>query len=102
LRVGGHELPRKARKVRRIAALALCAGVNDLDHRLRVTEHLNERLLMRLRPAPRSLTGPALAATGLTELDITQQVGDLSQAEKQRLGVALALLDEPHLILVDN
>lgn len=102
LRVDGYELPRKARTVRRIATLALCAGVNDLDDRLRVAEHLRERMLMRLRPAPRSVTRSALASSGLSELDTDRLVGDLSMAEKHRLGVALALLDEPRLVLVDN
>lgn len=102
LAVDGHELPRNARKVRGIAALALCEGVNDLDERLRVAEHLRERLLMRFLPAPRSITGPALAAAGLDGLDTQRLVGDLSMAETRRLGVALALLDEPRLVLVDN
>ncbi|WP_017538395.1 ABC transporter ATP-binding protein [Nocardiopsis halophila] len=102
LAVDGHELPRAARRVRGTAALALCEGVNDLDERLRVEEHLRERMLMRLRPAPRSITGPALAAAGLDGLDTRCLVGELSMADKRRLGVALALLDEPRLVLVDN
>ncbi|GAA1119644.1 ABC transporter ATP-binding protein [Nocardiopsis composta] len=102
LAVDGYELPKKARKVRGVAALALCDGVNDLEDRLRVAEHLNERLLLRFRPAPRSVTGPALAAAGLGDLDTSRMVNDLSMAEKRRLGVALALLDEPRLIVVDD
>lgn len=102
LRVDGYELPRQARRARRIAALALASGVNDLDERLRVSEHMAERLLLRFRPAPRSVTGPALAAAGLGDLDTSRMVNDLSMAEKRRLGVALALLDEPRLIVVDD
>lgn len=102
LRVGGYELPRHARRVRAFASLALCSGVNDLDERMRVAEHLRERLLLRLRPASRSLTQPALWQAGLDELDTTRLIADLSTTEKRQLGLALALLDEPRLVLVDH
>ncbi|GAA1119660.1 ATP-binding cassette domain-containing protein [Nocardiopsis composta] len=102
LRVDGYELPRQARRARRIAALALASGVNDLDERLRVSEHMAERLLLRFRPAPASVSEPALAEAGLAGLDLRTLVKDLSALERRRLGVALALLEEPRLLLVDD
>ena len=102
LAVDGHPLPRAARRVRGIASLALCPGVNDLDDRLTVGEHLTERLLLRLRPAPRAARAEALAAAGLDGLDTGRRTGALTAAQRRRLGVALALLDEPRLILVDE
>src|SRR5690606_37469371 len=102
LRVDGYELPRQARRARRIAALALASGVNDLDERLRVSEHMAERLLLRFRPAPASVSEPALAEAGLAGLDPRTLVKDLSALERRRLGVALALLEEPRLLLVDD
>ncbi|GAB3479222.1 ATP-binding cassette domain-containing protein [Nocardiopsis coralliicola] len=102
LRVDGHVLPRHARKVRRIAAPALLSGVNDLDERLRVREHLAERMLLRFRPAPEGVVAPALSAAGLSDLDRTRLVRDLSAVERARLGVALALLEEPRLLLADG
>ncbi|GAB3211030.1 ABC transporter ATP-binding protein [Marinactinospora thermotolerans] len=101
-RVDGHELPGAEAKVRGIAALGLSDGVNDLDGRLRVREHLRERLHLRLRPARRSLTRAALRAAGLDDLDTARPVGGLSAEERRRLGVALALVDEPRLLLVDD
>ncbi|PSK97180.1 ABC transporter family protein [Murinocardiopsis flavida] len=102
LTVDGHALPAKARQVRRISALGLSEGVNDLDERLRVREQLNERLLLRLRTATRPLRASALLAAGLDGIDPRRLVRDLSTAERRRLGIALALLDEPRLLLVDD
>ncbi|MGI5118827.1 ATP-binding cassette domain-containing protein [Marinactinospora thermotolerans] len=102
LRVDGHALPHRARLVRRIAALGVSEGVNDLDDRLRVREHLRERLHLRMRPARGALTGAALESAGLAESDGRRLVRDLSTLERRRLGVALALLEEPRLLLVDD
>ncbi|MEU1384504.1 MULTISPECIES: ATP-binding cassette domain-containing protein [unclassified Nonomuraea] len=90
LSVAGHTRPRAVRKA---AALALVDGVTDLDRALTVKEHLRER---RRRPYQEVLKRAGLAApdtTPVSELDREQQV---------RLGVALALLDEPAVILADN
>ncbi|MDA2810852.1 ATP-binding cassette domain-containing protein [Nocardiopsis sp. RSe5-2] len=102
LAVDGHPLPRRARKVRDIAALGLSQGVNDLDERLRVAEHLTERMLLRFRPAPKSAVAPALEEAGLGDLDTHTLAKDLTGLERLRLGVALALLEEPRLLLVDD
>ncbi|GAA2010021.1 hypothetical protein GCM10009799_42610 [Nocardiopsis rhodophaea] len=102
LTIDGHPHPRKARTIRQITALGLTDGVNDLDDRLRVQEHLNERHYLRLRPANRALTNAALTNAGLADLDTTRLTTDLTTNEKRRLGIALALIDEPRLLLVDN
>ncbi|TQN32727.1 ABC transporter family protein [Haloactinospora alba] len=102
LHVDGHPVPASARRVRRVSALGLFDGVNDLDERLRVTEHLSERTHLRLRPAGRSQHRAALSDADLPDVDTRALVRDLSMVEKRRLGVALALLEEPRLLLVDN
>ncbi|WP_328807994.1 ATP-binding cassette domain-containing protein [Nonomuraea antri] len=93
LRVAGHT---RRRAIRRVAALALVDGVTDLDRSLTVREHLRER---RRRPA--AAYGAALERAGLT-VDERAFVRDLDREQRVRLGVALALLDEPRAILADN
>lgn len=102
LRVDGHALPRRARRVRRISSLGLMDEVNALDDRLRVREHLSEGLLLRLRPASRGLADEAMEAADLGGLDRGALVKDLTMLERRRLGVALALLAEPRLLAVDD
>lgn len=102
LHVDGYAVPASARRVRRISALGLFDGINDLDERLRVTEHLSERTHLRLRPAGRSQHRAALSDADLPDVDPRTFVRNLSMVAKRRLGVALALLEEPRLLLVDN
>ncbi|MFE9245616.1 ATP-binding cassette domain-containing protein [Nocardiopsis sp. NPDC006938] len=102
LHVDGYTLPRQARKVRRISSLGLMDDVNALDDRLRVGEHLSEARLLRMRPATRSVTDQAMEAAGLADLDRRTMTKELSMLERRRLGVALALVYEPRLLVVDN
>ncbi|MDS1272190.1 ATP-binding cassette domain-containing protein [Lipingzhangella sp. LS1_29] len=105
LHVDGHDCYRTARagrQVRRICALGLSAGVNDLDERIRVREHLNERIHLRLRAPRREVRDQALTAAGLTSADTHRLTGELSLLEQRRLGLALALIEEPRLVLVDD
>ncbi|WP_304453650.1 ATP-binding cassette domain-containing protein [Nocardiopsis sp. YSL2] len=102
LHVDGFQLPRQARRARRISALGLMEGVNDLDDRLRVREHLAEGLLLRMRPAARGTTDEAMAAAGLADLDRSTLVKDLPMLERRRFGTALALVNEPRLLAVDD
>jgi ABC-type multidrug transport system ATPase subunit len=102
LHVDGFPLPRQARKVRRISALGLMEGVNDLDDRLRVGEHLTEGLLLRTRPAARGTADEAMAAADLADLDRSTPVRELSMLERRRFGAALALVGEPRLLAVDD
>lgn len=102
LHVDGYVLPDQARKVRRISALGLMDDVNALDERLRVSEHLSEARLLRLRPSARSVSDAAMSAAGLADLDRRTMVKELSMLERRRLGVALALVCEPRLLVVDT
>ncbi|GIH44920.1 ABC transporter [Microbispora rosea] len=106
LTVGGLARPRG---IRRIAALGLFTEVNAFDDALTVREHLQERLrphgfLWRRRhpDAARS----ALAHAGLDPDALAQGdrtlARELSRDQAVRLGVALALLDQPGLLLVDD
>lgn len=100
--VDGHELPRRARRVRRISSLGLMSEVNALDERLRVREHLSEAALLRFRPAARGLADFAMEAADLADLDRRTLVKELDALERRRLGVALALMAEPRLLAVDD
>ncbi|WP_197042705.1 ATP-binding cassette domain-containing protein [Microbispora rosea] len=106
LTVGGLATPRG---IRRIAALGLFTEVNAFDDALTVREHLQERLrphgfLWRRRhpDAARS----ALAHAGFDPDALAQGdrtlARELTRDQAVRLGVALALLDQPGLLLVDD
>lgn len=91
LSVAGHTGPRAIRKV---AALALVDGVTDFDRALTVREHLRER--RRRKPYAEVLARVGLAAG---ERD---RAGELDREQQVRLGLALALLDRPKMIVADN
>lgn len=113
--VGGHRLPKKMSAVREITALGPVADVNDLDAALTVTEQLRERSMLRPyfrgwrleRPAERrARIDRSLRLTGL-DLNALPKgprttVRNLERLAELRLGVALALLDEPRLLAVDD
>lgn len=113
--VAGHPLPRKMAAVRRVAALGPVPQVNDLDAALTVTELLRERSLLRryfsgwrLERASdrRARVNRSLQLAGLS-LDALPKgprttVRNLDRLEELRLGVALALLDEPKVLAVDD
>ncbi|MEU1086590.1 ATP-binding cassette domain-containing protein [Streptomyces sp. NPDC005892] len=118
---GGHPLPGRLAAVRRITALGPVQGVSELDPALTVAEHLRERALLRnrytgpvralLRPrreraAVGERIGQVVNAAGL-DLSALPRAGrtrarDLERLDALRLSVALALLDEPRLLAVDD
>ncbi|MCX5396508.1 ATP-binding cassette domain-containing protein [Streptomyces sp. NBC_00102] len=118
---GGYPLPGRLAAVRRITALGPVPGVSELDPALTVAEHLRERALLRsrytgpvralLRPRrERAAVGERIAevvaAAGL-RLEALPKAGrtqarDLERLDALRLSVALALLDEPRLLAVDD
>ncbi|WEH32957.1 ATP-binding cassette domain-containing protein [Streptomyces sp. AM 4-1-1] len=120
--VAGHRVPRRSAAVRRVCGLGPVPGVSELDPALTVAEHLRERALLQrryggalrafLRPrAERSAeTGSrvdgALAAAGLDLASLPKaertSVRDLERLEALRLSVALALVDRPRLLAVDD
>ncbi|GAA3151012.1 hypothetical protein GCM10010466_47660 [Planomonospora alba] len=94
----------KPRAIRRIAALGLVDGVNDLDGALTVREHVHERVrgpFWSARSAGRAAAALERAGLGLSPDDRTLVRG-LGREERVRLGIALALLDEPGLLVLDN
>ncbi|MFI6811223.1 ATP-binding cassette domain-containing protein [Nonomuraea sp. NPDC050328] len=90
LSVAGVE---RRRAIRKVAALALVDGVTDFDRRLTVREHLRER--------GRQPYQQVLERVGFTAGDRTP-VGELDREGQVRLGLALALLDRPKVIVADN
>ncbi|NUR90169.1 MAG: ATP-binding cassette domain-containing protein [Nonomuraea sp.] len=90
LSVAGHTRPRA---IRRAASLALVDGVTDLDRSLTIAEHLRER---RRKPYAK-----AVKAAGL-DADARTHVRDLDREQRVRLGLAMALLDDPAVIVADN
>ncbi|MEV4185422.1 ATP-binding cassette domain-containing protein [Streptosporangium canum] len=101
LTVGRYGRPRA---IRRVAALGLVDGVNDLEKALTVREHLHERspgMFWGRRQESRAGTALTLAGLELSPGDRTL-IRDLSREERVRLGIALALLDAPGLLVLDN
>ncbi|ETK33585.1 ABC transporter ATP-binding protein [Microbispora sp. ATCC PTA-5024] len=106
LAVGGHTSPRA---IRRVAALGLFPDVNPLDDALSVREHLHERMRphgLLWRRGNGDVVTPALARAGLDPAALPEGdrtlARDLTRDQAVRLGIALALLDGPGLLLVDD
>ncbi|WP_433223243.1 ATP-binding cassette domain-containing protein [Microtetraspora malaysiensis] len=106
LSVGGQNA---IRRIQRTAALGLISDVNDLDGALSVREHLHERLGPWGPPWRRRLTRSAEEALAEAGLDLSALPGGeralvraLTRDQAVRLGIALALLDRPGLLLVDD
>lgn len=97
--LGRYRLPEQHRQIRRQVSLALVPGVNDLDPALTVGEHVRERLLLAGR-----LPRQAAVTTALRDTDLTPDtlVRHLDPADRQLLGLALARLDQPGLIVLDD
>ncbi|MBG0828166.1 ATP-binding cassette domain-containing protein [Planomonospora sp. ID67723] len=101
LTVAGHTGPRA---IRRVAALGLIDGVNDLERALTVREHVHERvrgLFWNAGSARRAGAAMERAGLELSPEDRTL-IRDLGREQRVRLGIALALLDEPGLLVLDN
>ncbi|GGK57517.1 hypothetical protein Ppa06_15750 [Planomonospora parontospora subsp. parontospora] len=90
--------------IRRVAALGLVDGVNDLEGSLTVREHVHERsrgLFWNARSRARAAAALERAGLDLSPDDRTL-VRELGREQRVRLGVALALLDGPGLLVLDN
>lgn len=103
--VCGLALPRRARRLRRVAALGPVPGVNELEPALSVAEHLRERRWLQRRDGRR----PVAEALALAGLDPDRMatgprtlVRDLDAREELQLGLALALLGRPRLLCLDE
>ncbi|MBK8468387.1 MAG: MMPL family transporter [Candidatus Phosphoribacter sp.] len=119
LDIAGYLMPDQAAAVRRVTALAEIGGVNDLDPLLTVSDHLVERLATRtwhpwVGSDPRTmaerllgdLLGYAVAAVpgahASPALSPSTRVRDLRPLERWTLGVTMAMLDDPRIVLVDD
>lgn len=99
LAVCGHELPEEAGAVRSAVALARVGGVAELEPELRVRDHLVERGRHGLDREARF--DKACGRLGLA-VDREALVGGLSASQAVLLSLALALLDEPAVVLLDD
>jgi len=87
--------------VRRRTSLALVGGVNDLSDTLSVPDHVREALALHgERATPVRITA-ALSAVGLT-CDPARKAGSLSAIDRELLGVALAQVYRPRVLIVDD
>ncbi|GAB47823.1 MMPL family transporter [Mobilicoccus pelagius] len=117
--VAGYLLPEQAAAVQRRVALAEMHGINDLDDALTVAGHIAERLSARtLMPWARRrdidrvmnrFTAALVAAREVkgavvprTQIDPTWYVGDLNSVERELLGVVLALVEQPRVLVLDE
>lgn len=97
--VGRLDVASNMAAVRRIAALGLVDGVNDLDDALTAGQHAREAILLR---GGRSATvHSVLSRVGLTEHERTR-VRDLDVEQRERLGIAMGLVGSPTVLLVDD
>ncbi|MEU5880413.1 ATP-binding cassette domain-containing protein [Spirillospora sp. NPDC047279] len=100
LTVCGMALPGAAAKVRAKAAVARATGAAELEPELRVRDHVRERRLI-LGRTPRDAFGRACEAIG-AELPAKALVGDLRPSDATRLALALALMEEPDVLVLDD
>jgi ABC-2 type transport system ATP-binding protein len=93
--------------IQRVAAIGETQGVNELDDALTVAEHVFERrhlramLLPRRRANRNGKVAAVLAPLGL-EVDPGTPTGDLGPRDRHLLGAALALMDRPRLLVLDD
>jgi ABC-type multidrug transport system ATPase subunit len=99
-RIDGHRLPDELYEVQRIAALGLVPGVSALEPGLSVVEQFRERELLSLRFRTSAQTVAALEAW--LGVPATTLVRDLDALRKHLLGVAMALIGSPRLIVADD
>ncbi|GAB7033390.1 ATP-binding cassette domain-containing protein [Streptomyces sp. NPDC021749] len=120
--VAGFPLPKRMGTVRGRTALAHVPGVADLEPALTVGEHLKEQALLarrstnspagllpwgkRHREATRARIDAALAVAGLDPDTLPKglrtTVRDLERLQALRLSIALAVMQDPQLLAVDD
>lgn len=99
LTVGGAELPRDASAVRARVAVARAGGAFELEPELRIRDHLVER---GTRGHDRDARFDK--ACGRLGLAVSGEslVGELDPCQTTLLCLALAVLDEPRIVLLDD
>jgi RND superfamily putative drug exporter len=106
-------LPAQSRAVRAQVSLAEMPGLNDLEDSLSVEQHVAERIsaldfrlwISRARVA-RVLdavdTAVRAASGDAVRLDRKMLVADLTPVERKVLGIALAMVGTPAVVIVDD
>ncbi|WP_157419863.1 ATP-binding cassette domain-containing protein [Actinomadura kijaniata] len=99
LRVCGIALPGGAARVRGRVAVARATGAAELEPDLRVRDHVRERALAAGSPA-----AAFDEAAGTVGLDVpgATVVAELAAADATRLALALALLEAPEALVLDD
>jgi ABC-type multidrug transport system ATPase subunit len=101
LRVMGIDARRRPGAVRALVALGLFAGLNDLAEPLTVSDTVRAELALRGTTPTRERVAAVPAALDLP-LDGKERVGDLTMGGRATLGVALALVAKPRVLVVDD
>lgn len=100
-RAGGRALPAQAGAVRRLVTVAQAGGAVELQDRWRVAEAIALRGVLRGLTIGAREAADALAACALDPAP-TALVRDLGAAERTRLAIALAWLEDPPAVVVDD
>lgn len=99
-RVCGHDVKRRPGSVRSLVALGVMPAVHELDDELTVREHLAEQLVACPCATPLG-GGLVLCRVRLAGLE-GRRAGELDVEQRARLGVALALMGDPRVVVVDD
>jgi ABC-type cobalamin/Fe3+-siderophores transport system ATPase subunit len=101
LEVAGCRLPREHRRVAKICGMGVFAGLNDLADNLLSRRVLTAELELYRKPHHRQDVQEFLENWGLSHIaDI--RVRDLDEMDRVRFGIALALVNQPKMLIVDD
>jgi ABC-2 type transport system ATP-binding protein len=101
MRSFGVDALRNAGAVRKRTALGLVAGVNDLSDTLSVRDHVRETLVLSGQATTPARVAATLRPVGLAT-NVSTKAGDLTAIERELLGVAMALVWHPKVLVVDD
>ena len=96
----GFDVARDSSRVRGLVGLALMVGVNDLAEALTASQHVTEQRVFVPR-SKRSAQADVLVRVGLDAVG-NRQVKQLDAEQRIRLGIALALVRDVRVIVVDD
>lgn len=101
LEILGYKMPLRAGKVHQRIALALFEGLNDLSDAQLVRNAVAAEFELWGRKAQKSEVDAYLHEWNLVDLS-TKRIGDLSKEQLTALGVQLAWVGHPDIIVVDD